>query len=254
MSASPFEFLSDGHRLSGFRLEPPAGVPRRGALLVFCHGLPSGAPPVPGDPGYAGLIERFADAGYPGLFFNFRGTGESEGDFSLVGWTRDLAALLDVLESDREPSHEKVVIVASSAGALVSLRVASGDTRIAGIASLAAPADFGFVESVSPGMLVEHFRNVGVIRDPEFPADPADWHREFASVVAEKRIVAIAPRPVLLLHGGKDETVPVEHAGRLHAAAGAGCELHVLPDAGHRLRREPEALARIDKWLLARFS
>lgn len=43
----------------------------------------------------------------------------------------------------------------------------------------------------------------------------------------------IAPRPVLIIHGGRDETVPLAHAQRLATRAGASARLLTIPEAGH---------------------
>jgi len=43
----------------------------------------------------------------------------------------------------------------------------------------------------------------------------------------------IPPRPLLLIHGAADASVPVDHARRLHRAAGPGAELWIQPGVGH---------------------
>ena len=251
--ATEFSFACDGHRLVGFWESPPATGPTRDTLLVFCHGLPSGAPAAEGDGGYPALVERFAARGYPGLAVNFRGAGASEGNFSLRGWTRDLSALLDFLERRDVVPHRRVVAVASSAGALVALWTAGADPWIAGVAALAAPADLASLAALPAASLVEHLRATGLIRDPAFPADPAGWLWEFQEICAERRIGRIAPRPILLVHGEDDPTVPVEHALRLLRASEGAAELCRLPKAGHRLRLDPRALACVSDWLLRHF-
>ena len=70
-------------------------------LLILCHGIPRAGTVTEKtasgeeDGGYPVLACRCADLGMPVFHFNFRGTGESEGDFDLSGWARDLAAFLD---------------------------------------------------------------------------------------------------------------------------------------------------------------
>ena len=251
--AAAFSFACEGHRLAGWWRTPDGAAPARDTLLVFCHGLPSGAAPSPGDGGYPALAERFAARGYPGLAFNFRGAGESEGDFSLGGWTRDLSALLDHLERRDLVPHRRVVAVASSAGALVALWVAGDDPRIAGVAALAAPTDLASLGVLPADAVLDHFRAIGLVRDPAFPPDPARWLAEFHEVRAEGRIGRIAPRPILLVHGEDDPTVPVDHALRLLRASEGAAELCRLPGAGHRLRLDPRALDCVGDWLLRQF-
>jgi putative redox protein len=246
-------FTCDGHALAGFWEPPAAATAARDTLLVFCHGLPSGAPAVVGDGGYPALVHAFADRGYPGLFFNFRGARASGGDFSLAGWTRDLTALLDHLERRDTVPHRRVVAVGSSAGALVALWVAAGDARIAGVAALAAPADLTSIGLVPPEAVLDHCRAIGLIRDPAYPPDPARWLAEFGDISAIGRIARVAPRPILLIHGDADPTVPFDHALRLLHASGGSAELKRLPKGGHRLRLDPRAIDCIADWLLRYF-
>src|SRR3970282_1172442 len=92
MEKQEASFRSDGIRLAG-EVYLPQGSNYPG--LIICHGVPSGQPPDPADPGYPGLAAHFAQAGFGVLIFNFRGAGLSGGNFDLVGWTRDLRAALD---------------------------------------------------------------------------------------------------------------------------------------------------------------
>ena len=62
----------------------------------------------------------------------------------------------------------------------------------------------------------------------------------------------ISPRPLLMIHGEKDDLVPVEHAHRLYERAGEPKELVILPGAGHRLRLEEKAITTALNWLKIR--
>ena len=64
--------------------------------LILCHGIPAKVKD-PGDQGYQVLAERFCQQGFAVLTFNFRGAGLSEGNFDILGWTRDLAGALDYI-------------------------------------------------------------------------------------------------------------------------------------------------------------
>jgi uncharacterized protein len=47
------------------------------------------------------------------------------------------------------------------------------------------------------------------------------------------KVAAIAPRPLLIIHGSADRTIPVEHAYRVYAAAGAPKDLWIGEGADH---------------------
>lgn len=59
-------------------------------------------------------------------------------------------------------------------------------------------------------------------------------------------VARIAPTPLLLVHGERDEYFPVEHPQALAAAAGQPSELWLLPGLGHaEAAATPELLARL---------
>ena len=62
-------------------------------------------------------------------------------------------------------------------------------------------------------------------------------------------IAQVSPRPLLLVHGSQDKTVDVSHAHRLYAQAGEPKQLAIVEGAGHRLRRDEEAMAVVINWL-----
>jgi len=69
--------------------------------------------------------------------------------------------------------------------------------------------------------------------------------RRFRPVPAAQRF---APRPLLLLHGDDDESVPATDTRQLAEAHGAA-EMRVLEGAGHRMRHDPRAMAVLFGWL-----
>jgi fermentation-respiration switch protein FrsA (DUF1100 family) len=48
-----------------------------------------------------------------------------------------------------------------------------------------------------------------------------------------RAVGAIAPRPLLIIHGGDDDLIAVDSAYQLYMAAGPGRELWILPGCGH---------------------
>lgn len=203
------------------------------------------------DGGYPALAERCFAEGFPCFHFNFRGTGESGGNFDLQGWTRDLRGVLDYWEKNM--SHEGgVYLWGFSAGAAVSCCVAAADTRIKGVVLAASPAEFEslFPRDILPALL-ERLRDTGIIRDLSFPADPERWLDDLYSVNPSNEIHKIAPRPLLLIHGTGDDVVPYGHAEKLNERAGDPKRLITLPGAGHQLRQNPEAVSKVLEWLKA---
>lgn len=223
-----------------------AASPRPG--LVLCHGFPAG-------PGgaltsaqtYPDLADHLAaETGWTIVAFNFRGAGTSQGNFSLQGWLDDLAAVVEEVAGLHRVTE--VWIAGSSAGGALALCEAAGDERVRGVATLAAPADFDDWANDARAFLA-HCRRVGVIRDAAFPPDVEAWAREFKEIQPLSAAAKIAPRPLLLLHGADDQTVPVSDARALADAAGGLADLRVIGGAGHRLRHDPRAVAALIGWM-----
>ena len=239
---------SGGLRLSGYLARPPKPVAPSAPGLVLCHGFPAG----PGGAATSGqtypqLADRLAaDTGWVVLTFNFRGTGTSEGHFSLAGWLDDLRAAIDHLLSVDGVSD--VWLAGSSTGGALALCHAGEDERVRGVATLSARADFADWAADPEGFLA-HARSIGVIRDRNFPPDPEAWARELREIRPTALIAKIPPRPILLVHGADDDTVPLDDARVLADAAGDAVELRVLGEAGHRLRHDPRAVALILGWM-----
>jgi fermentation-respiration switch protein FrsA (DUF1100 family) len=216
--------------------------------VCTCHGIPAGIPD-PNDKGYASLAEYLCSNGLAVLIFNFRGTGLSGGNLDMLGWTRDMGAMLDYLYTLDEVDKSRLSLLGFSGGAAVSVYVAARDKRVSAVVCGACPAEFGEWTSRDPQSLIKHFRDIGAIRDKDFPTSPQGWLDGFKVVKPIDYIARISPRPLLLVQGSGDETVSVDDAQRLYAKAGEPKKLAIVEGAGHRLRRDQGAMAIVLDWL-----
>ncbi len=239
-------FLSGGRKLARY-LAMPAGRNEPLPGLILCHGFPIG----PIDARHSGvtfpeLIDRAAnELGWAAMTFTFRGCGESEGDFSLQSWVDDLRAAIDHLIEEAEPSG--IWLVGTNTGGSIAVCVAADDPRVRGAALLAPRADFDdWAEQ--PRRFLEHARDTGAVRTPGFPKDYEEWSRELRRFRPAEAARRLAPRPLLVMHGDDDESVPVADA-RVLAEAHGSAELRLVAGAGHRLRHDPRAVAILLGWL-----
>ena len=220
--------------------------------VCVCHGIPAKKPDLK-DGGYPQLAERICRKGFAVLIFNFRGTGVSEGNLDMFGWTRDLKAVLNYLYTVPVVDESRLALLGFSGGAAVAIYVASQDGRVSGVATCACPAEFTFLtEGGNPQSLIDHFYSIGAIRDKDFPRSSQEWLNGFHLVSPIKNVAGIAPRPLLLVHGNRDETVDVSHAHRLYDKAGEPRQIVIVDGAGHRLRQNDEAMAVVIDWLESR--
>jgi uncharacterized protein len=240
------ELVSDGLRL-GAHFARPTGVTRVPGLLVL-PGFPRGA----GGAAAVGntdqtLCDRIArESGWAGLTFTFRGTGPSEGDFSIEGWLADVRSAVDALHARTDITG--VWIAGFRLGGTLALVVAADDDRVRGIATFAAPASLRtWVRE--PEWFIEYARRTGVLRTHDFPTDPEAWIRAIGTLDPVGAAERIGPRPWLLVHGSADDVVPVDDARRLAIAGGDCVDLRIVANGPHRLRHDPRAIAALLGWL-----
>jgi uncharacterized protein len=213
--------------------------------LVLCHDFPT--PPrgsLASGLTFPELADRIArDVGWLVFTFNYRGTGGSEGDFSIGGWLADQRTAVDLLSARDEVSG--VWIAGTGVGGTLALCTAAADERVRGVATLGAQAE---LRDWSSPRFIEHCRRMGVLRNPDAPTDPAAFVREITEVDAIAAARKLAPRPLLVLHGSDDDVAPLDDA-RLLAEAHGEAELRVVLTAGRRLRHDPRAVASLLGWL-----
>ena len=240
------ELVSEGLRL-GVHFARPAGLTRVPGLLVlpgFPRG-PGGAATVGST--YAGLVDRIArEAGWAALTLTFRGTGSSEGDFSIEGWLADVRAAIDALHARTDVSGIRVA--GFRLGGTLAVVSAAHDERVRGIATFAAPASL-HTWVRDPEWFLEYARRTGVLRTASFPPSPAAWIRAIANLDVLAAAKCIEPRPWLLVHGTDDDVVPVDDARQLAEAGGECVEMRLVPNGAHRLRHDPRAMAALLGWL-----
>jgi len=216
--------------------------------VAICHGFPTGPRGAAASAGtFPELADRIArDCGWNALAFNCRGTGASDGDFSVSGWQADIRAAAGFLD-DRDDTNG-VWLVGVAEGGTLAITVMAADSRVRGCAVLAAPLtlrDWGR----DPARLLDFARRVGMVRTPGFPPSASAWSREVTAVDALGATRRIAPRPLLVLVGTADSVVSIDEARELVAAAGDNGEFLMVGGAGHELRHDPRSIASLLGWI-----
>lgn len=247
MITRPFNLKVDGIDIIG-QLYLPDGK-RLYPGVCLCHGIPGGQRQ-PGDLGYPGLAERICRLRRAVVIFNFRGTGDSGGNLDIWGWTRDLTAVIDHAITQSGVDGSQLALVGFSAGAAVSVYVAANHPRVTSVAACACPVEFTFSAlGTDPQSIIEQFHSIGVIGDKGFPGSIEDWVGGFEMIKPWKYVALISPRPLLLVHGSRDEIVAVGDAARLYQRAREPKQKIVIDGAGHRLRQDERAVVALLGWL-----
>jgi exosortase A-associated hydrolase 1 len=183
---APVEFPCDGHRLHGI-LHVPAGEYRCGVLMV--HGRPEYRIGV-----HRRLLELariWADAGFGVMRFDYRGSGDSEGEMStLEESSADIAAAVDAFKANL-PGLDEVVLWGSCAGATDALLYAPKDRRLTGIV-LVNPWAYD-----APGRVRAKLRHYSS-HYLRLLLSPSGWARTLADLKQKERV-----RSFLALHTEK---------------------------------------------------
>jgi dipeptidyl aminopeptidase/acylaminoacyl peptidase len=194
----------------------------RRAVVIFVHGVDANRTQLLPE---ATAIHRH---GYGVLVFDSRAMGESDGSVSTWGdlEQRDVTAALDYVSARPEVGADRVAIVGFSAGGSAAAFVAARDRRVRALvlcgtwSSLEAELKRAYARygALSWGPALAAFRASGVDFDHVRPVD---------------HVGEIAPRPILVIAGDREEGSPLSEMRRLFDAAGDPKELWVVPGAPH---------------------
>ena len=169
----------------------------------------------------------------------------------MMGWARDLEAVIELVYSTPEVDKSRICVMGFSGGAAASAYAAAQNQRVARLVLCACPAEFGkFTNPHRDDFSIEHFRQIGLIRDSAFPDSLDEWRNSFREVSPIRWIDRIAPRPLLILQGENDDLVEVEQAWRLYEKAQEPREIAIIEGAGHKLRLSEKAMDIALEWLL----
>ena len=244
MIERPLAIVCDGVRLAGGIVVPDDP---KGAVVLF-HGIPSVAPPEPGDTGYPGFADRFAEEGWAAAWVDMRAVRASKGHFSIEGWVRDARTTIDAVRSTEGVHGLPLALIGSSAGGAVACEVVARGAPVDALAMLAAPAAWHHFGGSDPRAGVKRIlQDSGMTLSEEVIAEPAQWAAEFDTVSPERSIVKVKV-PTLIVHGTADDVVPVHHADLLRERA-PRAEVRILEGSGHQLRREEVVLETLFDWL-----
>jgi alpha-beta hydrolase superfamily lysophospholipase len=248
MKSNELQLTREGINIRGWLYFPDDNFRGLRPVVILCHGIP-GSKPDPSDSGYSGLIEEIVSNGYCCTIFNFRGCGLSGGNIDMDGWFDDLSAVVSRVYNTPGIDPGAIHCIGFSAGGAIASKVASFDQQVQSLLLMATPQNFSDILPDDPHLLREHFKQIGVIRDNDFPRDINKWYSAFLNLTPQQWLPFISPRPVGIVHGDQDETVPSEHAQLLFESACYPKKLTILQGAAHQLRKDSRTIEIIRNWL-----
>lgn len=234
MTERPVTFTVNGEQLVGM-LHLPQRLPAAGVLLF--HGFTGHK--AESHRLFVTCARALAKAGLVALRFDFRGSGDSAGEFqemTLAREVEDAQAAVTFLAEQQGVLPHKLGILGLSLGGAVAALVAGLRPSLRATVLWAAVADPGerlARIAIQPRTTAEGFYDLGGnLVSQEFLAD----------LPRHKPLEAIAgyPGALLVVHGTKDESVPFSDSEAFVAAHTHGATEHLaIQDSDHVFSSEP---------------
>ncbi len=181
--------------------------------------------------------------------FDFRGHGRS-GGVSTLG-DLEIKDLDVAIGYARELGYERVVTVGFSMGASIVLRHAGLLGGVDAVVSVSGPGRWYYRGTLAMRKVhwaVEH-RLGRMVASRFLHTRISDGRWDPVPVPPADAAAKIAPTPLLIVHGDRDEFFPADHAEQLFEAANQPKELWIVPGFGHaETGAKPALLDRIASW------
>ncbi len=254
---SPVILLNEGQKIFGV-IHRPENAIKTPAVLI-CHGL--GGNKIGKGRLYVLLAEILAANGITTLRVDFRGSGDSEGDFSkmtIESEVSDALVALDYLKNDPQVDADRIAIFGRSFGGVVAVLASHEFSTIKSLA-LWAPV-FGCDQwkekwqKAHSAPLTSQQRE-GLMNIEGLQPGYAFLQQLFTLNLAEK-LKSLDGIPLLHIHGEKDNIVDLTHANRFREARNHVLEkshFKLLPDSDHDFLNSAErkiALADTAEWFV----
>jgi pimeloyl-ACP methyl ester carboxylesterase len=182
--------------------------------------------------------------------FDFRGHGRSGGS-STVG-DKEIKDVDVAVGYARELGYRQIATVGFSMGGSIVLRHAGLIGGVDAVVSISSPGQW-YYRGTRPMRLV-HFavenRAGRLVARTRMKTRISNGKWDPVPLAPADAAARIAPVPLLIVHGDKDDFFPVDHAQRLYDAARDPKELWIIPGFGHaESGARPPLLDRIGGWV-----
>jgi dipeptidyl aminopeptidase/acylaminoacyl peptidase len=207
------------------------------------------------------VARKLCEAGFMVLRFDFRGSGDSDGEFenlTVMNEVSDAEMALSFLLRQRKVDKEKVGVIGLSMGGRVAAILASKDERIKFVVLYSAalgPLRKRFLGFIKPEQW--QLLNSGESIEIHDPNVSSGWYlkKEFFETVdyiVPFEVMNKISVPVLIIHGDQDPTIPVEEAKKgydIIKNINSKNELYIVKGGDHTFSKKEHTKEVIEKTL-----
>jgi dipeptidyl aminopeptidase/acylaminoacyl peptidase len=218
-------YTSDGIRISALLLEPESS---NGHAIIVCHGFRHNKNSA------VRFVQYLIREGYTLLLVDFRNHGESDGDITSYGYyeKNDLHGAVDFLKN-RVQIPGEIGILGASMGASIALIAASENKEVK---ALVLDSPFSSLKQIT----IDRISQITHLPKPvlQLPMRLAyGWMQKLERI----DVPAVEPGsrakdiecPLFLIHGAKDDVIPVGHSRTIFDNVRSEKELWIVEQAGH---------------------
>jgi fermentation-respiration switch protein FrsA (DUF1100 family) len=164
--------------------------------------------------------------GYHLFTFDYRGYGRSEGQVSVKGALEDaLAAIMQARALSKSRAGTKLILYGQSLGGALLLYVAGTMDDRHDVAVVIADSAFSSYQALAREKLASHWLS--------FVFQPLAYVLVSDRYAPQHILAEIAPAPLLVIHGDRDEIIPSHHGQWVYDRAKAPKWFWKLEGVGH---------------------
>ena len=224
-----------GESLSGL-LELPAGAIKAYALFVHCFTCAKD------NPAATRIALALAGLGIAVLRFDFTGLGGSQGDFSNTNFSSNLQDLHAAARFLEQRYAAPSLLIGHSLGGAAALAVAQDLPAVKAVATIGAPATASHVKHLFAGSYRELQQKEAV--QVNLAGRSFTIRRQFIDDLEKYNSVAhiqALRKALLIFHSPLDDTVSIDEAARIYAAAKHPKSFVSLDHADHMLSNSADS-------------
>lgn len=230
-------FRGAGGETLAARYDRPAGKPRATALFAHCFTCTKDIFAA------ARIAGGLAEEGVAVLRFDFTGLGHSDGEFANTNFSSNVADLVKAADYLREAEEAPKLLIGHSLGGAAVLAAAAQVPEAAAVATIAAPSDPAHVaHTLQPSRAEIEAKGEAEVL---LAGRSFRIQKQFLDDIAEQKLdgaLASLRKALMIFHAPRDQTVGIENAGHIFAAAKHPKSFVSLDDADHLLTRRPDAI------------